>query len=61
MRKDPVCGMQVDERRATSVSHQDDQDYYFCSLGCKQRFEQNPKQYMTQGGQPAQGEVPPIH
>jgi YHS domain-containing protein len=41
MRKDPVCGMPVDERRATSISHQGDQDYYFCSLGCKQRFEQN--------------------
>jgi YHS domain-containing protein len=43
---DPVCGMQVDEGRATPTrTVRGDQAFYFCSLGCKQAFESDPDQY----------------
>ena len=42
--KDPVCGMEVDQ----STEHKADYDgktYYFCSAGCKEKFESNPQKY----------------
>lgn len=42
---DPVCGMQVDERQAAARSDHRGQTYYFCSQGCKDKFDQNPEQY----------------
>lgn len=42
---DPVCGMQVDEQTAAGKSEYEGQTYYFCSSGCKTRFDQNPEQY----------------
>lgn len=38
---DPICGMTVEPSRAAGVSPRDGKDYYFCSLGCKQRFDQS--------------------
>jgi Cu+-exporting ATPase len=38
---DPICGMTVDPSSAAGVSTRDGQNYYFCSLGCKQRFDQS--------------------
>jgi len=37
--------MRVDEPRAAGRSDYQNQTYYFCSAGCKQRFDQNPQQY----------------
>jgi YHS domain-containing protein len=45
MTKDPVCGMQIDERQASGNADYQGQTYYFCSPGCQQKFEQNPDQY----------------
>ena len=42
---DPVCGMQVDEQSATAQLEHEGQTYYFCSQGCKEKFEQDPEQY----------------
>ena len=42
---DPICGMQVDEQQSTGQSQYQGQTYYFCSRGCKDRFDQNPQQY----------------
>ena len=42
---DPVCGMQVDEEKAADQSEHAGQTYYFCSQGCRERFEQQPDQY----------------
>src|SRR5829696_1416374 len=36
---DPVCGMTVDPARAAGTSERDGVRYYFCSPGCKQRFD----------------------
>lgn len=45
MSRDPVCGMQVDERNAAAQSEYKGKMYYFCSRGCKAAFDQNPEQY----------------
>lgn len=36
---DPICGMTVDPERAAGVSERNGQTYYFCSTGCKERFD----------------------
>ena len=45
MQRDPVCGMDVDEKNAAGKSEHNGQQYYFCSTQCKQQFDQNPNQY----------------
>ena len=47
---DPVCGMEVDEHSASGKSQFQGQEYYFCSTGCKQTFDNNPQQYMDNTG-----------
>lgn len=47
MAKDPVCGMDVDERRAKDKSERDGQTYYFCCPGCKAAFEKEPAKYIV--------------
>jgi Cu+-exporting ATPase len=37
---DPVCGMKVDPARATATLVRDGRTFYFCCVGCKERFEQ---------------------
>jgi Cu+-exporting ATPase len=44
--KDPVCGMQVDQAKAAGTSQYQGQTYYFCSNGCKAKFDANPGQYV---------------
>jgi len=48
MMKDPVCGMTVKPEQAAGQSQHNGQTYYFCSAGCKQKFEQNPQQVTSQ-------------
>lgn len=45
---DPVCGMQVDEQHAAGTSEFNNKTYYFCSQGCKQKFDAHPDQYAGQ-------------
>ena len=44
---DPVCGMPVDEATAAGSSVFEGSNYYFCSAGCKQKFEANPSAYVV--------------
>ena len=46
MAKDPVCGMEVDEAKAAAKSEYMGKTYYFCALGCKKAFDENPKKYL---------------
>lgn len=39
MAKDPVCGMDVDERDAEFTTHLEHETFYFCSKACKESFE----------------------
>ena len=43
MEKDPVCGMQV-EPEAAGKSEYQGKTVYFCSEGCKRRFDEKPEQ-----------------
>lgn len=43
--RDPVCGMNIDPEDAAATSQHKGRTYYFCSEGCKDKFEQNPRQY----------------
>jgi P-type Cu+ transporter len=36
---DPICGMAVVPERAAGTSERDGTTYYFCSLGCKKKFD----------------------
>ncbi|HWS89853.1 MAG TPA: heavy metal translocating P-type ATPase [Pyrinomonadaceae bacterium] len=48
---DPVCGMTVDPARAAGTSEREGVRYYFCSPGCKQRFDAaGPGEAVTQSG-----------
>lgn len=39
MEKDPICGMTLDPSKAAGKSEADGKSYYFCSLGCKKKFD----------------------
>ena len=45
---DPVCGMKVDDQKAASQSTYEGNTYYFCSQGCKTKFDKDPQQYASQ-------------
>jgi Cu+-exporting ATPase len=46
MAKDPVCGMNVDEKTAAATVVHKGTTHYFCSAGCKAKFEKAPAQYL---------------
>ncbi len=47
---DPVCGMAVDVAAARHRSTHDGRTYYFCSAGCRERFEADPARFATVSG-----------
>ena len=48
MAKDPVCGMEVDEKKAAAKSEHMGKTYYFCAPGCKKAFDENPEKYLKE-------------
>ncbi len=46
--RDPVCGMQVAEDEAAGTSEYQGKTYYFCALGCKRQFDEDPDAYTTE-------------
>ena len=56
MTKDPVCGMQVDEKKAPATSTYNGQRYAFCGQDCKNKFDQNPERYSQSSKQQQQRE-----
>ncbi|HET7433168.1 MAG TPA: heavy metal translocating P-type ATPase [Thermoanaerobaculia bacterium] len=44
--KDPVCGMTVDPAHAAGSSDYHGETIYFCSVGCKAKFDANPEKYV---------------
>ena len=44
---DPVCKMEVEESKAAATSEYQGKKYYFCAIGCKKAFNQNPEKYLT--------------
>ena len=47
--RDPVCGMELEERDVRFASDYQGRTYSFCSLSCKKRFDANPEQYLRSG------------
>jgi len=45
---DPVCKMEVEESQATATSEYKGKKYYFCAVGCKKAFDQNPEKYLAE-------------
>lgn len=45
--KDLVCGMVVNMDKAAGTSTYSGKTYYFCSPGCKQKFDANPAGYAS--------------
>jgi YHS domain-containing protein len=46
MVKDPVCGMQIDPKKAAGHSDYEGKTYYFCSPPCKVAFDKHPEKYV---------------
>ena len=45
MAKDPVCGMDVDEKKAAATSVYQGKTYFFCAPACKTTFLKAPEKY----------------
>ncbi len=46
MAKDPVCEMDVDEKKAAATAAYKGQTYYFCAVACKTTFQKSPEKYV---------------
>ena len=53
MERDVVCGMQVDPAKAAGTSVHAGKTYYFCSKGCKAKFDAHPDLYLGADRPPA--------
>ncbi|HSB35739.1 MAG TPA: heavy metal translocating P-type ATPase [Thermoanaerobaculia bacterium] len=56
MARDPVCGMTVEPSSAAAERVHEGQTFYFCAKGCAERFEKDPKKYLSpplKGSSPA--------
>jgi YHS domain-containing protein len=51
---DPVCKMTVEPAQAAAQSKYQGETYYFCAVGCKQKFDGEPQKYLA-GGTSAMG------
>ena len=51
--KDPVCRMTVDRRAGKPTSTYRGRTYYFCSAGCKAKFDAEPERYVDATGRQA--------
>jgi YHS domain-containing protein len=49
---DPVCGMEVEEKKAKHTSEYKGETYYFCAPGCKLMFEEEPETYVGPNRKP---------
>jgi P-type Cu+ transporter len=45
--KDPVCGMTVDPQKTPHRTAHSGIDYFFCSSGCRTKFEADPARYLA--------------
>jgi YHS domain-containing protein len=54
MAVDPVCKMTVEPAKAAAQSTYRGETYYFCAVGCKQKFDRDPEAYLA-GGASAMG------
>ena len=48
MERDPVCGMEIEEKTAAGRSEFQGVSYYFCAPGCMQAFDEEPARFANQ-------------
>jgi Cu+-exporting ATPase len=53
MAKDPVCGMDVDTKKAEVTSIYKGETIYFCNPRCRERFNADPESFMVREEKPA--------
>ena len=46
MATDPVCKMSVDENKAAASYEYKGKKYYFCAVGCKDKFSKEPEKFI---------------
>jgi Cu+-exporting ATPase len=57
---DPVCGMEVHQATAAAAWEHEGGTYYFCSVGCMERFRADPQGFLDlDPAERAMGEGPP--
>lgn len=49
MAKDPVCGMEIDPKKAAGKSAYKGETVYFCSVRCKEKFDADPERFVAEG------------
>ncbi len=45
---DPVCKMTVDEKKAAATYEYKGKTYYFCAVGCKDKFSKDPEKFVKE-------------
>jgi Cu+-exporting ATPase len=45
---DPVCGMKLDEAKAEYKTGYAGEMFYFCSVDCQTKFQEDPGKYIGQ-------------
>jgi YHS domain-containing protein len=43
---DPVCKMEVDEKKAAATNEYKGKKFYLCSPGCKEKFVKEPEKFI---------------
>ena len=51
MASDPVCKMEVDENKAAATYEYQGKTYYFCAVGCKEKFSEEPEKFLKEEDQ----------
>jgi len=49
MERDPVCGMEINERESVASERFRDKVYRFCSFTCRDAFHAEPDRYVKSG------------
>ncbi|HEX6845133.1 MAG TPA: YHS domain-containing protein [Actinomycetota bacterium] len=44
---DPVCGMAVEPATAAAAWDHEGTTYFFCSVGCFERFREDPERFLS--------------
>lgn len=47
IRRDPVCGMLVEDKPDAITTQHDGRTFHFCCNGCRTKFETSPDEYLT--------------
>jgi Cu+-exporting ATPase len=53
--RDPVCGMTFPQEKAAGTTTHDGETVYFCSAGCKAKFEADPERFSDSSGTSEKG------